>query len=80
MTIKISYSNKTFKKASGNTVLFVDENFNINNLKKNLSNNEFLYIKDILHTSDLKKNILVFELNRLIGLHHIPEVYDTNIF
>ena len=63
MTIKISYSNKTFKKASGNTVLFVDENFNINNLKKNLSNNEFLYIKDILHTSDLKKNILVFELN-----------------
>mgnify|MGYP007000241513 len=34
MSTKISYINKAITKLSTNTVLFVDENYNINNLKK----------------------------------------------
>ena len=63
MSIKINYSNKTNGKFLGNTVLFVDEKFNINVLKKYLSNSEFSYISDLLKTCDLKKNLFVFEVN-----------------
>ena len=63
MSIKISYSNKTSGKYSGNLVLFADEKFSINALKKYLSNSEFSYINDLLKTSDLKKNLFVFEVN-----------------
>ena len=63
MTIKINYSNKVSSKFSSNLVLFVDENFNINTLKKHISGAEFSYINDLLKNSDLKKNILFFEVN-----------------
>ena len=63
MTIKISYSNKSSSKLSANIVLFVNEKFNTNNIKKFLSNNEFSYINDLLKTSDLKKNIFIYEVN-----------------
>jgi leucyl aminopeptidase len=63
MAIKINYSKKTTSKSSGNLVLFVNEKFNINGLKKYLSNSELSYINDLLKTSDLKKNLLVFEVN-----------------
>ena len=55
MSIKINYSNKLTGKISSNLVLFVNEKFNISNLKKIISNNEFSYISDLLKTSDLKK-------------------------
>ena len=57
MSIKINFSNKNTGKSSVNNVLFADEKFNINGLKKYLSSSEFSYIKDLLKTSDLKKNI-----------------------
>ncbi len=63
MSIKITYSNKTAKPLLGNTVVFVDEKFNLANIKKFISNTEFNYIKDLLRISDHKKNILVFEVN-----------------
>ena len=63
MTIQINYKSTSFKKNLNNLVLFVDENFNINPLKKYISNNEFFYISDLLKNSDLKKNLLVFEIN-----------------
>ena len=63
MTTKINYSNKLSSKTSTNLVLFVDEKFNINNLKKYVSNSEFSYLNDLLKTSDLKKNLLVFEVS-----------------
>ena len=63
MSIKINYSNKASDKSSGNLVLFADEKFNTNSLKKYLSNSEFSYISDLLKTSDLKKNLFVFEVN-----------------
>ena len=63
MSTKINYSKKTNSKPSANLVLFSNEKFNINGLKKYLSNSEFSYINDLLKTSDLKKNLFVFEVN-----------------
>ncbi len=63
MTVKINYINNTSNKLTANIVLFSDDKYKINNLKKHLSESEFSYINDILKTSDLKKNIFVFEVN-----------------
>ncbi len=62
MSIKINYSKKNKDKSSSNLVLFSNDKFNLNNLKKYLSELEFSYISDLLKTSDLKKNLFVFEL------------------
>ena len=63
MPIKINYSKKTLNKNSSNLVLFSDDKFNLNALKKFLSISEFSYINDLLKTSDLKKNLFIFEVN-----------------
>ena len=63
MPIKINYLNKVINKSSANLVLFTDEKFSINVLKKYLSNSEFSYINDLLKSIDLKKNMFVFELS-----------------
>ena len=63
MSVKIYYSNKTPNKSSSNLVLFVDDKFNINNLKKYLSSTELSYINDLLKNNDLKKNMFLFEIN-----------------
>ncbi len=63
MTIEIRYLNKTNSSPSSNVVLFTNEKFDTDNLKRYISNSELSYIKDLLKTSDLKKNIFVFELN-----------------
>jgi len=60
MSIKINYSNKPYGKTAANLVLFSNEKFNINGLKKYLSNSEFSYINDLLKTSDLKNKIICF--------------------
>ena len=63
MTVQINYKSNNSKKVSSNLVLFVDEKFNINSLKKHISNSEFSYIADLLKTSDLKKDLLLFKIN-----------------
>ena len=63
MSIQINYKNSNSKKPSTNLILFVEENFNINGLKKHISGTEFSYISDLLKNSDLKKNLLFFEVN-----------------
>jgi len=63
MAIQINYKNSGFKAGSGNLILFVDEKFNISDLRKHISKTEFSYISDLLKTSDLKKNLLFFEIN-----------------
>ena len=63
MSIQINYKNSSSKKLLTNLVLFTDENFNINSIKKHTSNEEFSYIVDLLKTSDLKKDLLFFEIN-----------------
>jgi leucyl aminopeptidase len=63
MTVQINYKSSRSKKDLSNLVLFVDEKFNIDGLKKNISKSEFLYISDLLKTSDLKKDLLFFKIN-----------------
>jgi len=63
MSIKINYLNKFANKPPTNLILFVDESFNINGLKKIISNIEFSYISDLLKTIDFKKKILFFKIN-----------------
>ena len=63
MAIKINYSNKISGNTTANLILFSDDKFKLNNLKKHISNSEFSYISDLLKISDLKKNLLVFEVN-----------------
>ncbi len=63
MTIKINYKSSFSSKFSSNLVLFTNEKFNINNLKKHISVSEFSYIQELLKSSDLSKNLLIFEIN-----------------
>ncbi|MDA7444530.1 leucyl aminopeptidase [Candidatus Pelagibacter ubique] len=63
MSIKINYKNTISTKSTINLVLFVNENFNIKEIKKYISNSEFSYIADLLKNSDLKKDTLFFEVN-----------------
>jgi leucyl aminopeptidase len=63
MTIQIIYKSNSLKKVSSNLILFVDDKFNINGLKKHILSSEFLYISDLLKNSDFKKDLLVFEIN-----------------
>ena len=63
MPININYLKKTDIEPNVNLVLFVNEKFNVNSLKKYLSNSEYLYINDLLKNCDLKKNLFVFEVN-----------------
>ena len=63
MSIKINFRNSISKKTSLNQVLFVDDKFNTNPLKKYISSSEFSYVTDLLKTSDLSKNLFVFELS-----------------
>ena len=63
MSLKISYLSKIKNRSFSNDVLFVNEKFNINNLKKYISEKEFSYIHDLLKTSDLKKKMFLYEVN-----------------
>ena len=61
MSIKINYQKKTQNISSANIVLFVNEKYKIDPIKKYLSNSEFSYISDLLKSSDTK-NLFIFEL------------------
>ena len=63
MSVNINFKNSKLKKNSINQVLFTDEKFALNPLKKYILNSEFSYISDLLKTNDLNKNLLVFELS-----------------
>ena len=63
MSIKINYLKKTNNIKSVNSVLFVNDKFGTNNLKKFISRDEISYINDLLKNSDLKKNLFVYELS-----------------
>ena len=62
MSIKIKYSQNKKGNLSSNLVLFSNEKFSIDNLKKYFSNSEYSYVTDLLKNSDLKKNLFIFEL------------------
>ena len=60
MPIKINYSKKIADKSSSNQILFTNDKFNIQNLKKFLSNSEFSYVINLLKANDQKKKINYF--------------------
>jgi leucyl aminopeptidase len=80
MTIQINYKNNGSKKILSNLVLFVDEKFNINSVKKYVSKTEYSYISDLLKISDLKKQLLLFEINskKTIFLASIKKDFKTS--
>ncbi len=80
MSIKINYLNKSKGNISGNAVLFVNEKFSLNTLKKYITSLEFSYISDLLKTSDLKKNIFVYEMNSKKKIVLISIKKNTKIF
>ena len=55
MNIKILFKSQVSAKSNGNLILFVDERYNINGLKKYIPNSEYLYISDLLKKKDIKK-------------------------
>ena len=55
MSVKIVYKSGQSKKNLSNLVLFVDEKFNISNLKKYISGKEYSIISDLLKAKDIKK-------------------------
>ena len=59
MSTKISYSKKVTNKYSTNIVLFVNEKFNISNLRKYISNTEFAHIDQKLYTFMISNIILI---------------------
>ena len=63
MTVKISYKNNFDKKIPTNYVIFVQENFSISDLKKNISKNEHTFVLDLLKSKDLKKKITALDIN-----------------
>ena len=56
MTISINYKNSPSKKNPSNLVLFIDEKFNISNIRKHISGPEYSFISDMLKKKSLKKN------------------------
>ena len=60
MTIKINYKSG---KISQNSIIFVNEKFNVSSLKKSLKSSEYNQILDLIKSKNLKKKILIFELN-----------------
>ena len=63
MTLKINYSKNTNNGVNENVVLFCNDSYKIDSLKKFLSISEFSFVKDLLKSSDLKKNLQIFEVN-----------------
>ena len=62
MSVQINYKS-AYKNNSKNSVLFVDEKYNISALKKFISNSEYSFVLDLLKTRDLKKKITSFDIN-----------------
>ncbi len=62
MTIQINYKKNNKKNTFTNLVLFVDEKFNILDLKSYISKSDYNFIFDILKVSDTKKKFLNFNI------------------
>ena len=63
MNIKVNFKKQASDKSNVNSLLFVDEKFNISGLKKHISNSEFSYISDLLKIKDFKKKIITFDIS-----------------
>ena len=59
MNITLNFKKQIASKSYANSILFVDEKFNISGLKKYLSNSEYSYISDLIKSEDQKKRLLL---------------------
>ena len=62
MSIVISYKKNLLRNKVGNHIFFVDEKFNLSNLKKYFTKSENEYIGDVLKSQNLEKKIINFDL------------------
>ena len=63
MSLKINYNKKPRNKITGNLILFIDEKFNIINLKQYLSPSEYSFVSDLIKIKNSEKKILEFNYN-----------------
>ena len=63
MSVKINYKSSSAKKKITNSILFVDEKYNITKIKKYISSPEYSFLADLIKTKDLKKSIITFDIN-----------------
>jgi len=63
MALQINYKNISVKKNSGNLVLFVDDTFSLNGIKKYISIKEYAYISDLLKLTDKNKKIISYDIS-----------------
>ena len=63
MSVEITNKIKISKKNSHNLVLFVDEKFNISNIKKHVLGSDYKFIADLIKTRDLKKKVVTFDIS-----------------
>ena len=63
MTISINYKNGSSKKNSSNLVLFLDEKFNISNIRKHILGSEYSFISDMLKIKNPKNKIVSFDIS-----------------
>ena len=63
MTIQINYKNSVTKKDLNNLVLFVDQRFKVESLKRHISRADYLYVSDLSKIQDKKKQITFFDIS-----------------
>ena len=63
MSVLINYKKNSHKNNNSNLILFIDEKFNIDSLKKHISVSDYSFISDILKTKDTNKKILSFDIS-----------------
>ena len=63
MSISINYKYISNNKNNSNDILFVDEKFNVLNIKKHISSSEYSFISDLIKTTNVKKKIVTFDIN-----------------
>ena len=71
MSIKLNYLKKFISKPTGNMVLFSDEKFKTNELKKYLSNSEFSFMRGAFLSIDRPYGKVLNFLHHNIGTSHV---------
>ena len=82
MSVEINYKSNFLKKNSDNLVFFVDENFNISLIKKQIMLKDHSFIFDLLKINDKKESIISFDISSkkkitLISLKNIINTCDV---
>ena len=62
MSVIIKYK-KPPNKSSANIILFVEDNFNLKDIKNHISSKEYSYISDLIKMRNLENKIQSFDLN-----------------